>query len=87
MVCPPYQVGDVVEIVGSWKMASPHSERNSDGLLVFKKMKNITQNWETPPLDPTAVPPAGRALRRASACRRRTSSIRRRRLTPGGHAA
>ena len=59
MVCPPYQVGDVVEIVGSWKMASPHSERNSDGLLVFKKMKNITQNWETPPLDPTAVPPAG----------------------------
>jgi len=59
MVCPPYQVGDVVEIVGTWKMASPHSERNSDGLLVFKKMKNVTQNWETPPLDPTAVPPAG----------------------------
>lgn len=59
VVCPPYQVGDVVEIVGTWKMASPHSERNSDGLLVYKKMKNVTQNWETPPLDPTMVPPAG----------------------------
>ena len=57
MICPPYAVGDQVEITGSWKMASPHSERNSDGLLVFKKMKNITKTWETPPLDPTAAPP------------------------------
>lgn len=57
MICPPYKVGDQVEIVGTWKMASPHSERNSDGLLVYKRMKNITQSWETPPLDPTAVPP------------------------------
>ena len=38
-------------------MASPHSERNSDGLLVYKKMKNLTKTWETPPLDPTAAPP------------------------------
>jgi len=59
MVCPPYKVGDQVEITGSWKMSSPHSERNSDGLLVYKSMKNITQNWETPPVDPTAAPAGG----------------------------
>jgi len=47
-VCPPYKVGDQVEITGTWKLSSPHSERNSDGLLVYKKMKNITQSWESP---------------------------------------
>ena len=59
MICPPYAVGDQVEITGSWKMASPHSERNSDGLLVYKTMKNITKTWETPPPDPNAPPPGG----------------------------
>ena len=24
-------------------MSSPHSERNSDGLVVYKKMKNVTR--------------------------------------------
>ena len=43
-ICPPYTVGDEVTITGSFKMSSPHSERNSDGLLVYKKMKNVTQN-------------------------------------------
>jgi hypothetical protein len=47
-VCPPYKVGDQVEITGTWKLSSPHSERNSDGLLVYKKMKNVTQPWESP---------------------------------------
>jgi hypothetical protein len=51
-ICPPYAVGDEVEVSGSFKMSSPHSERNSDGLLVYKKMKNITQNWETPDIAP-----------------------------------
>lgn len=55
-ICPPYAVGDQVEIVGTWKMASPHSERNSDGLLVYKRMKNLTQGWETPALDPSLAP-------------------------------
>ena len=59
--CPPYKVGDQVEITGAWKMASPHSERNSDGLLVFKKMKNITQNWETPDIAMPEGAPAGAA--------------------------
>ena len=31
-VCPPYAVGDEVEITGTFKTSSPHSERNSDGL-------------------------------------------------------
>ena len=59
--CPVYKVGDQVEITGTWKMASPHSERNSDGLLVYKKMKNITQNWESPPPAeaPAGATPAG----------------------------
>ena len=57
MICPPYAVGDQVEIHGTWKMASPHSERNSDGLLVYKSMKNLTKTWETPPSDPNAPAP------------------------------
>ncbi|MEO6776191.1 MAG: hypothetical protein ABI467_24775 [Kofleriaceae bacterium] len=51
-ICPPYAVGDEVEITGTFKMSSPHSERNSDGLLVYKKMKNLTQTWETPEIEP-----------------------------------
>ena len=51
-ICPPYAVGDEVTITGSFKMSSPHSERNSDGLMVYKKMKNTTQNWETPDIAP-----------------------------------
>jgi hypothetical protein len=50
--CPPYKVGDEVEITGTWKLSSPHSERNSDGLLVYKKMKNVTQGWESPAVEP-----------------------------------
>lgn len=63
-VCPPYKVGDQVEVTGQWKLSSPHSERNSDGLLVYKTMKNVTQSWESPAIDPAAAapdqaPPAG----------------------------
>lgn len=50
--CPQYKVGDEVEITGTWKLTSPHSERNSDGLLVYKHMKNVTQNWESPVVEP-----------------------------------
>jgi hypothetical protein len=65
IVCPPYKVGDQVEVTGTWKLVSNHSERNSDGLLVYKKMKNVTQSWESPEPDPAAAgtpagtPPAG----------------------------
>src|SRR5471032_1687123 len=56
-ICPPYAVGDEVVITGSFKMSSPHSERNSDGLVVYKKMKNVTQSWETPDLPPVPGAP------------------------------
>jgi hypothetical protein len=59
--CPPYKVGDQVEITGTWKLSSPHSERNSDGLLVFKRMKNVTQSWESPEPKPGASSPAAPA--------------------------
>jgi hypothetical protein len=54
-VCPPYAVGDEVEVTGMWRLSSPHSERNSDGLLVYKKMKNVTQSWESPPPETNAT--------------------------------
>ncbi|HEX2687617.1 MAG TPA: hypothetical protein VHN14_13415 [Kofleriaceae bacterium] len=50
--CPPYKVGDQVEVTGTWKLASPHSERNSEGLLVYRRMKNVTQSWESPAITP-----------------------------------
>ncbi|MBK7072466.1 MAG: hypothetical protein IPH44_09190 [Myxococcales bacterium] len=55
---PPYKVGDQVVVTGTWTTSSPHGENNTDGLLVYKQMKNVTQNWETPPLDPNALPAA-----------------------------
>lgn len=55
---PPYKVGDQVIVTGTWTTSSPHGENNTDGLLVYSKMKNVTQNWETPALDPNALPPA-----------------------------
>ncbi len=58
-ICPPYAVGDQVEITGTFKLASPHSERNSDGLLVYKKMKNETQGWVSPEIDPALLAPTG----------------------------
>lgn len=59
--CPPYAVGDEVEVTGMFDLSSPHSERNSDGLLVFKKMKNITQNYESPPPPEQPAGPGGTA--------------------------
>jgi hypothetical protein len=57
--CPVYEVGDHVELTGTWKLSSPHGDRNSDGLLVYKKMKNVTKNWTSPepPPDPNAGAP------------------------------
>ena len=55
---PPYKVGDQVLATGTWTTTSPHGESNTDGLLVYKSMKNVTQNWESPPPDPNALPPA-----------------------------
>ena len=61
---PPYKVGDEVIVTGDWKLSSPHGEKNSEGLLIYKSMKNVTQNWESPPPVPGAegaTPPPGGA--------------------------
>lgn len=55
--CPVYKLGDEVLITGDFKLNSPHSERNSEGLIVYKSMKNVTQGWESPPPDPNAPKP------------------------------
>jgi tetratricopeptide (TPR) repeat protein len=47
-VCPPYQVGDEVVVAGRFDLMSPHSERNSDGLVVYEAMHNVTRKWQTP---------------------------------------
>jgi hypothetical protein len=58
---PPYKVGDEVVVHGQWNTASPHGESNTEGLLVYSMMKNVTQNWESPaPVDvaaPSIQPP------------------------------
>ncbi len=60
-VCPPYQVGDEVIVDGTFALASPHSERNSDGLVVYSAMQNVSHKWTTPgaKLDATMVATPG----------------------------
>jgi hypothetical protein len=55
---PPYAVDDEVVVTGTWSTTSPHGENNTEGLLIYRSMKNVTQNWESPPPDPNALPPA-----------------------------
>lgn len=45
---PPHAQGDELIVRGEFRLSSPRSERNSDGLLVYKSLKNVTQNWESP---------------------------------------
>ena len=59
--CPVYEVGDEVIVTGKWTLASPHGDRNSDGLLVYKKMKNVTKNWDAPEPPPEPAAPAAGA--------------------------
>jgi tetratricopeptide (TPR) repeat protein len=46
-ICPPYRAGDEVIVTGTFALESAHSERDSDGLLVYESMRNITQGWQT----------------------------------------
>jgi len=49
---PKLAVGDYVVVTGTFDYASPHSERNSDGLLVFHAIDHTTP----PAKDPARVP-------------------------------
>nr|HEX4317732.1 hypothetical protein [Kofleriaceae bacterium] len=53
-ICPPYKVGDQVEITGKFSLSSPHGDANSDGVLIYEKLKNVTENW---PPEGWAPPP------------------------------
>lgn len=59
---PGYALGDEVLVTGQWAIASPRGESNTAGLLVYKSMKNVTQNVDTPAgvVDPKAPPPGTR---------------------------
>ena len=39
---PEFVLGDEVVVKGTWDNRSPHGFANSDGLLVFKEMQNLT---------------------------------------------
>ena len=47
-ICPPYHEGDEVVVIGELAVRSPHAEANTDGLLVYEAMQNVTQHWQTP---------------------------------------
>ncbi len=53
---PVYAVGDEVIVTGTWATSSNKGESNTDGLLIYKSMKNVTQNVDTPAApDPGAL--------------------------------
>jgi hypothetical protein len=63
---PPYKVGDEIVVTGTWTQSSPHGEKETGGLLVYKTLNNVTQNWQGPaaseaaPMpEPTKAPPGG----------------------------
>ena len=61
---PVYAVGDEVYVTGRWDTSSPHGESNTSGLLVYKSMKNVTQNVDTPAAGAAGIdglPPATKA--------------------------
>jgi hypothetical protein len=47
---PVYKVGDEVVVTGQWLLASPRGESNTDGLLVYQGLNNITQGYQSPSL-------------------------------------
>ncbi|HEY1556592.1 MAG TPA: tetratricopeptide repeat protein [Kofleriaceae bacterium] len=47
-ICPPYREGDEVVVAGTFALKSSHAEANSDGLLVYEAMRNVSRGWQTP---------------------------------------
>lgn len=45
---PEYKVGDEVLVSGTWDRESPKGFANSDGLLVYKDLKNLTAGEAAP---------------------------------------
>ncbi len=58
-IVPLYKVGEEVIVTGQWLTGSPHGENNTDGLLVYKSMRNVTTGIEYPATMPAdGLPPA-----------------------------
>jgi tetratricopeptide (TPR) repeat protein len=66
---PKYKLGDYVLVTGDFKTASPHSERNSDGLIVFSAIEPAKPSRKKPvaatPAAASSSPPAPRAIPQA----------------------
>jgi tetratricopeptide (TPR) repeat protein len=61
-ICPPRKIGDKVVVTGKLALRSGSGEANSDGLLVYARMKNVTTSWVSPRAAPypdasAAAPP------------------------------
>jgi len=50
---PKLAVGDYVLVTGKYALSSPHSERNSDGLLVYGKLDHVAPSSPPPPPPPS----------------------------------
>ena len=58
-VVPRLAVGDFVAVTGTFSLSSPHAERNSSGLLVFKSIAALDPaTLGTPPMIAAPEPPA-----------------------------
>jgi tetratricopeptide (TPR) repeat protein len=56
--CMPLAVGDYVTLTGTFSVQSPHSERNSDGLIVFRSLAFNTPPKTPPPMRAVTMPTA-----------------------------
>lgn len=48
-IVPQFKLGDQVLVIGEWKQASPHGFAKSEGLVVYKCLKNLTTPFRPDP--------------------------------------
>jgi tetratricopeptide (TPR) repeat protein len=53
---PKLAVGDYVVVTGTWALQSPHAERNTDGLLVYKALEHAVPGALGATLSPVETP-------------------------------
>ncbi len=54
---PKFALGDHVAVTGTWALQSPHGDRNSDGLLVFKALQPASPSPAAPARTAPPAPP------------------------------
>jgi tetratricopeptide (TPR) repeat protein len=55
---PRLAVGDYVVVTGTWALTSPHAERNTDGLLVYKALEHAVPSAPSAAVAPAVDVPA-----------------------------